>query len=248
MNFGIHKYHLIFLAATSIFYLIVYNRKFALLVYVIFILPLLFFSRMGTAAVFCVSIIAMLNSHGRNVFITIISGFSILSTLLAYSFISGSFDRLPSYMISIHILKDINLFGLGFKQYTPYIKDNFGILNADMSAYFVEGVNKTVWLSSESMYAEIISTWGVVGFAILFYFLFISMRSVYVYSLARREERLLILMWNFLFISGIAQDMLNITFLFFIILGILVGILTLYSHHFNSPIMTKKLNTLIKYN
>ena len=145
----------------------------------------------------------------------------LMLATIAGTVFAGTFDRLPSYAIGLDLLLS-TFWGIGHRQYAPFIYENFDALNAYYQHLMSPGITQ-VFIGAESMYADLLATHGVLSipiFGAFFYTMAATFRS---YRRMTAFERWVTLTWAFLMLGGIAQDLTHLNFLFYLIFGLAVS-------------------------
>ena len=227
--YGFGKGTISIILVLPLYYLFSKKRLISFFLLLLFLLPVLISMRIGFFSFLLTLILYIIRVKLKvNTFTVYIIGWFIALLAVAIGVYFDSFDRLPSYMISLNIIS-LNFFGLGPNQYSNYVLNNYPMIIIEFGKYISRGYKLEIWNSPESMFCQIIADFGFLGILVIMQYLILMYQIVRDFNKYNEIDLTFMFVFCFIIFSSLAHDYSRLDLYYYSLLGIIIGIYEKYT-------------------
>lgn len=237
IEYGFTKWTIAIFLFLPLFYFFVTGRYLVFLLALAVASPVLLAMRMSGTAFFLALGVAVAKYKKMPVHWVRWAPWGILLLLVLYAASLNKFDRLPTYVIALDVVSR-NPFGLGVGQYPVFIANNYTSLFLEYADWISEGFDE-LWNSGESQLAESLASLGLPGLVLIAEYVRLMYGQLGFFSRLTKEHQALTLTFAVMVWSIIAHDYSKLDFLFFYVVGAIVGITSGLPHSEAAKTMEK---------
>lgn len=224
IDYGFNKGTIALFILYPLLYFQISQKKYSFYLYLIYVSPVLLSMRMGVVAFVATIFVSVGIKRQWPAKTNLLIAWGAILGLVLIAIVKGSFDRLPTYMIAIDVLFN-KPFGLGVYQYSDYIQNNYSEIYDIYSIFITNGFTE-VWNSAESMFGELIASFGLLGIIVICQYIRMMKSSVEIIPLLEDKSSALLLLYLFMIFSGIAHDYSKLDGFFYFLCGAVAGLVS----------------------